>query len=116
MNQCAQAFTIFTGDNKTLNSKAVYAVTDDPLDLTSCTEIVVNLPNADGSFLQRKLSLSQVSIVGSPLLGKFATPISSIQSALLNPGELQNFDVTFTIASAVFTVRYYGALSVFVSP
>jgi hypothetical protein len=34
-------------------------------------------------------------------------------SALLNLGELQNFDVTFTISGQVFTVRYFQALSVF---
>lgn len=113
MNQCAQVFSIFTGDNKTLNAKAIYAVTDDPLDLTSCTEIVVNLPNADGSSLQLKLSLSQVSITGAPVLGKFAAPISTVQSNLLQPGELQSFDVTFTIASEIFTVRYQNALSVY---
>lgn len=108
-------FTIFLGDSKTLNLKAVYAVTDDPLDLTECTEIVVSLTNADGGILQLKLSLDQVTIASPPVLGKFMAPISSIQSALLNPGELQNFDVTFTISSAVFTVRYPNALSVFES-
>lgn len=113
MSQCPQVFSIFTGDVKTLNAKAIYAVTDDPLDLTSCSEIVVNLPNADGSFLQLKKSLSQVTITGSPVLGKFAAPISAPQSGALQPGELQSFDVTFTINSEIFTVRYQNALSVF---
>lgn len=106
-------FTIFTGNSKTLNLKAVYAVTDDPLDLTDCTDIDIALPNADGSFKHLTLDDDEVQIVGNPILGKFSALIDSDTSAALQPGEFQNFDVTFTIASAVFTVRYSQSLSVF---
>lgn len=105
-------FQIFTGDQKTLPLRVAYN-TGLPLDLTSCTEIVVNLPNADGSFLQLKLSLGQVSIVSPALLGQFTALITTAQSALLNIGECQDVDVTFTIGGAPFTVRFYQALSVF---
>lgn len=115
MNPCAQVFTIFTGDSKPLNAKAVYASNGDPLDLTSCTELVVTLPNADGSYLSLKLSLSEVSITGNPILGKFSAPLSSNQSSALQPGELQSFDVAFTIGSEIFTVQYVNSLSVFES-
>lgn len=111
---CQQkAFSIFLGDNKTMPLKVAYQESGDPVDLTSCTELVVNLLNQDGSFATFKLSLSQVTIVGSPLLGKFSILITSMISALLNVGELQNVDVTFTISGQVFTVRYFQALSVF---
>jgi hypothetical protein len=111
---CQQkAFSIFLGDNKTMPLKVAYQESGDPVDLTSCTEIVVSLPNQDGTFSTFKLSLSTVTIVGSPLLGKFSITVTSLISALLNIGELQNFDVTFTISGQVFTVRYYAALSVF---
>lgn len=105
-------FVIFTGDAKTLPLRIAYS-TGLPVDLTSCTEIVVNLPNADGTFTQLKLSLSQVAITSPALLGQFTTPISAVKSALLNIGELQNVDVTFTISGSPFTVRFYQALSVF---
>ncbi len=107
-------FKIFRGDAKTLYMKALNSgCNTDPLDLTSCTEIDVSLPDADGTFKHLKLSLAEVVITSPAILGKFNAPISSLVSALLNPGELQNIDVIFTIAGKPFTVRYFQALSVF---
>lgn len=112
-NCCApNVFTIFTGDAKTLNMKAVHAETGDPLDLTSCTNISIALPNADGTFTALTLAASQVSITSFPNLGKFSAPISSAVSALLLIAVLQNIDVTFTISGSPFTVRYCQALTV----
>ena len=107
-------FTIFLGDDKTMYLKAVNSgCNSDPLDLTSCTEIDIILPNADGTFTHRLLSLAQVAITSPAILGKFSAEIGSLISALLNVGEYQNFDVVFTIAGKVFAVRYYQGLSVF---
>lgn len=107
-------FTIFTGDDKTMPLKVVQgSCTGGPLDLTTCTEINVALPNADGTFSHRLLTLGQVAIVSPALLGKFTCAIPSIVSALLQPGEAQSIDVTFTISARPFTVRFYQALSVF---
>lgn len=109
-----KTFTIFTGDSKTMPLKAVLGTcTGGPLDLTSCTEIDVALPNADGTFAHRLLSDGDVQITAPALLGKFTCTIPSDVSALLQPGELQNVDVTFTIAAKEFTVRFFAALSVF---
>jgi hypothetical protein len=109
-------FSIFLGDIKTMYLRAVNAVCEEPagpLDLTSCTEIDVALPNADGTIAHFLLSLDEVAIAVPKNLGKFSVPLSAIKSALLNPGEYQNFDVTFTISGSKFTVRYGKALSVF---
>jgi len=106
-------FTIFLGNAKTMNLKALYSGNLNPLDLTSCAEIDVSLPNADGTFLHLLLSLAEVVITSPAVLGQFTAPITSVQSALLNLGELQNFDVTFTISGNPMTVRYASALSVF---
>ena len=85
----------------------------DPLDLTGCTEIVVNLPKADGTTLQLKLTGGKVSVV-TALLGKFNVTISAVDSALLLVGTLQTFDVTFTLAGGtVLTVTFEQCLSVF---
>jgi hypothetical protein len=113
---CAQQsgpFSIFTGDAKTMPLRIASSDTGLPIDLTSCTEIVINLPNADGSFTQLKQSLSQVVIVSPALLGQITALITSVNSAKLNIGELQDVDVTFTIGGNPFTVRFYQALSVF---
>lgn len=115
MTPCSppNVFSIFTGDVKTLNLRAVYQESGQPLDLTACTELVINLPMASGAFLQLKLSLAQVTIASPAVLGNFSAAITALQSASLFIGELQDFDVTFTISGNPFTVRYYAALSVF---
>lgn len=105
-------FSIFTGDQKLFPMRIAYA-SGLPVDLTGCSEIVVNLINADGSTTQLKLSLSQVTITSPATSGQFSANINSVNSAKLQIGELQNVDVTFTIGGAPFTVRFYGALSVF---
>ncbi len=108
------SFPIFLGDNKTLTMKAAPSLINaDPLDLTGATEIVVNLPKADGTTLQLKLSLSQVTVVDAKL-GKFLAAVSAINSALLLVGENQTFDVTFTLSTGVvLTLPFVGALSVY---
>jgi hypothetical protein len=110
-------FTIFLGDSKTLSLKAVYAGSLTPLDLTACTEIVISLPNLDGSFTELKLSLAQVVITSPEVLGTFSALINSENSSLLNTGVLQNLDVTFTISgtgpgTGMFTLRYFACFSV----
>ena len=105
-------FSIFTGDQKVMPLGIAYGF-GRPVDLTSCTEIVVNLPNADGSFAQLKLTTSQVAVVSPATSGQFNTTIIPAVSALLNIGEQQDIDVTFTISGNPTTVRFYKALSVF---
>lgn len=109
-------FEIFLSDQKVLPLKALYEGSAQPLDLTSCTEIVVNLPLAAGGYLELKLSLSQVSIVGNPVLGQFQAPISAANSALLQTGTLQDVFAVFTISGAQnspFTVPFRKCFSVF---
>lgn len=110
---CASnVFTIYAGDDKTMMLRAAYQDTGLPLDLTSCTEISVPILNAGGTSAIFLYSLSQVTI-GSPTnYGLFSVPIPSAKSALFFIGELQTFDVTFTIAGLKTTVRYFQSLSV----
>jgi hypothetical protein len=106
-------FTIFLGDAKTMPFMLIVAQTRVPRDLTACSNIVINLPNADGSITQLSLEDSEVAITSPPILGQFTTPISSEVSQLLNVGELQDIFVTFTISGSPFTVRYVQALTVY---
>jgi hypothetical protein len=109
-----RVFSIYTGDEKTLSLKAIYQESGDPLDLTSCTEIIVQLPLADGTFTALPLAGedSVVEILSPAALGKFNVLIESEVSELLLVGELMNFDVVFTISGVVFTVKYSGCLTV----
>lgn len=106
-------FIIYTGDAKTMSLKALYSGSLDALDLTDCTEIDVSLPLAGGGFAHRLLSDSQVVKSSPATSGKFTVPIDAELSATLKIGELQGFDVTFTIGTDVKTVRYVAALTVF---
>lgn len=107
-------FSIFLGDAKTIFLKAMNTgCNGDPLDLTDCTEIDISLPNANGTSTHLLLSDSEVVISTPKILGKFSAAISSDVSDVLNVGEFQTFDVTFTIGPEIFTVPYVNALSVF---
>lgn len=109
-------FVIYTGDSKILKLKAIIAGSFSPLDLTNCTEIDVALPLAGGGFSHRLLTASDVSITSPASLGTFQVPVDEELSTLLKIGEFQSFDVTFTIAGEILTVRYYQALTVFERP
>ena len=105
-------FEIFTNQDKTMNLRAVYQGTGVPLDLTSCTEIEVNLPLAAGGFVSLLLSLSQVTINSPATIGSFSVPITHTVAATLMVQELQNVDVAFTIGGLITTVRFCKALTV----
>lgn len=105
-------FSIFTGDQKLMPLRIAYA-SGLPVDLSAVSEIAVNLTNADGSVTQLTLTSTLVTIVSPSTSGQFNASISSINSAKLQIGELQDVDVTFTIGGSPFTVRFYGALSVY---
>lgn len=104
-------FSIFLGDNRTMFLTALNK--NGPLDLTNCTEIDVAIPNQDGTIAHFLLTTGGVVITQPPVLGKLGVIISSVASALFQVGEFQTFDVTFTISSVIFTVRFSQALSVF---
>lgn len=117
------SFPIFLGDAKSMPFLAVVlgciqavsnGVPSTPLDLTSCTEIVVTLPNADGTYLNLKLSLYQV-VIDKADLGSFHAVISSVESALLNVGQYQSISVTFTISGNPMTLEFPQGLSVYQS-
>lgn len=108
-----KVFSIFQGDSKTMNLAAIYGDTLAPLDLTDCTQINVILQNQDGTFTNLKLTNDQVDITSPPVLGQYTVPITTEVSSVLLPGELQTFDVTFTINGDIFTVRYSQALTVY---
>jgi hypothetical protein len=111
MNCNQGPFEIFTGQDKVMNMKCLYADTSNPLDLTSCTAITVALPNADGTFANLTLTTG-VAIGSTPVLGNFAVTITAAVSALLNVGALQNINVTFVIGGLTTIVQFYQALTV----
>jgi hypothetical protein len=109
----SKCFEIFLSDDRTQSLKALYDCTFLPVDLTSCTEINVQLPLALGGFTQLLLSAGQVAISSPAVLGEYAVSIPPSVSELLNVGALQDFYVTFTISGKPFTLRYFQGVSIF---
>lgn len=110
----SKCFEIFLGDDRTQSLKALYDCTLNPVDLTSCTEITVLLPLAAGGFTSGlTLTGGQVVISGDPQLGDFGVEISSVVSALLQIGALQDFYVRFVIGGKPFTLPYRQGVSIF---
>lgn len=113
-SQSPNTFKIFRGDNKTMKL-LVFDLDNNglPVNLTGCTEIDLTLTNADGTPAHFLLSTGKVSLVQPPILGGFSADIDSDASALLKVGEYQDVNATFTVPGEIFSVRFYGALSVF---
>ena len=108
-------FSLFLGDAVTMNLSLIQDAPNNgvPVDLTSCTEIGVFLPNADGTISELTLSGGAVVVTSPAVLGQFKVSISTAVSLLLNEGVNQTFSVTFTIGANTFTIPYSQALSVY---
>ena len=73
----------------------------DPVDLTAATEIEAILLNTDGTFLEKKLTTSGITLISGPG-GHFQISISAAQSALLAASvspAYSDIEVHFVIAS-----------------
>lgn len=108
--------TLVLGEDKTLDVKMINlsSPSRDPLDLTDATEIVAILLNADGTFLELKLSLSQITIISAPG-GHFQIAITAAQSALLAqsaPGGFTDIEVQFIISSKKTITTLTDAVSI----
>jgi hypothetical protein len=107
-------FELFQGDAVQMNLQVIQGTL--PYDLTSATDINVQLPLTAGGVTSLKLSASPPEVViQSPTnWGLFNVPaaaIGAISSGLM-VGELQDFAVTFTFASGPVTVLYRAGLTV----
>ena len=107
-------FSIFLGDTKTMPINLIYELTGFPVDLTDCTQIIVYLPNANGSQAQLDITPdATVTIISPAILGQFYASISGAISSLLRVGENQDIIVSYTISGAQKTVRIPNCLSVY---
>ncbi len=76
--------TIIAGQDKTLTAQLINIMNGvrTLFDLTSATEIEAIFLNADGSFLEKKLSLSQITVTNAPS-GIFQINLLAADTALL---------------------------------
>ena len=108
-------FNMFLGDDEPLPLMALLGNLT-PLDLTLCTQIIVYMPNADGSFLELSFTNEGVTLTSPTVLGQFVAEWTSMQSELFMVGELQSIDVSFTIAGKQQTIRFPNCISIFQVP
>ena len=107
--------TIVTGEDCVLNVYLKQGDNGQPFDLSSVSEIVAILPNADDTtFLECKLSTSSIILVSGPG-GFFQVIITAAQSALLLTGPTIALDVRFTIAAKLTKVVIQNAVAI-ISP
>lgn len=105
---------IVLGQDKTLDVWLTSESTCDPVDLTDATEIVAIFLNADGTFLERKFSLSQITIVSAPG-GHFQIALPSASTALLAPsptGSYSNIEIHVTISSMVTIILLPNSVNI----
>lgn len=109
---CEDTFpAIIKGEDKNL----VLKFTDengDLLDLTTITEINAKFAKSDGSILERKLSLTEVSVL-SALGGKIQVTLTDANTALLKSGQRQSFTVVLDFGATRRVVNFNNALDVF---
>lgn len=74
-------------------------------DLTGATEITLRLKKSDGTLLQKKYSLAEVSIV-SVLGGEILVNLSDTDTAALLEKDFQDFDVRVD-KSALTRIAYF---------
>lgn len=106
--------TVVAGEDKTLDVKIKSCITGDPIDLSSATEITAIFLNADGTFLECKLSLSAIVLV-SGQGGHFQIILSAANSALLAqsvPPKYSDIEVQFVIASKKSIVILSNAVNI----
>lgn len=106
--------TIILGEDQNLDVKLTDSSTGDPFDLSSASEIVAKLLNADNTALSLTKTANQITLV-SAIGGHMKIIISAAQSALLavSPtGGLSNIELYITIGGKVTIVQLVGVVSV----
>jgi len=90
---------IYQGADRTLSPIYINQSNGRPYDLTGVTAITVCFPATDGTTVQYTLAASEVAIVGSPLLGTISVTMSSVKTALMEAGELVDFEVILDVGA-----------------
>jgi len=110
MSYTDNKISIIRGEDRTLQL-GINESNGTPYDLTGYTEIVIELENEDGSWLDLKYTDSEISVVEAKA-GTIAVTITDTQSALLMIGNAMSFQCKITIGGLVRTALFDGLLSV----
>ena len=82
-----------------------------PFDLSSATEIKALFSNADGSVLTVTMTGGQIVILNG-CAGKIKVSLTDLQTALLNVGEAQSFELEIHIGTVISIVQFVGSITI----
>lgn len=104
--------SIIRGTDREFVFKLLTKETNDPFDLTGASQIKVFFPKEDGSVLEKTMIPSgSVSIINAAH-GKVRVMLDEIETASLNVGEAQSFEVEIQIGSITSIVQFFESLNV----
>lgn len=106
--------TIVLGEDKPIVVRLVDAVTKNPVDLTSATEITAELLKDDGTGLTLTKTAGQIVLNSGPG-GNFTITISAAQTALLAPSPATGYSsiqVSYTIAGKLTIVQLLNCVQI----
>ena len=102
---------IFQGEDQSATIDLESKKTGKPFDLTGATEIEVCFIGGT-TIIKRLLSLSEVSVVGSPLNRQISTSLTAAQTATLVVTQAGNIQVRITQPGGVSMVQILNAFAV----
>lgn len=82
-----------------------------PFDLTGATEIIALFENADTTILEKTMTGGAITILSAPT-GKISVTIADAETALLNVGQSQSFELEIHIGPLINIVQFVGLLNV----
>jgi hypothetical protein len=84
----------------------------DPFDLTGASQIKAYFPKPDGTALEINMNPSNSIVILNAMGGKIKIALSEAETALLNVGEAQSFEVEIQIGTITSIVQFVEALNV----
>jgi hypothetical protein len=115
LEQCEKTIpTVIMGSDKSLDIKLVSELSGDPFDMTAATEIMAILLNADGSFLERKMTTSGIVLVSGPG-GHFQIVLTAANTTLLQASPvdcLSNIEIHIVIAGLTTIVLLKNSVKI----
>ena len=107
---CSNKIAIIRGEDRVLQL-GINESNGNPYDLTSATQIEMQLENEDGSMLELKLTDSEIAVVTAKA-GTIAVTLTDTQTALLKVGISMDFQVAITIGGLIRRAQFEGLLDV----
>lgn len=102
---------VIKGSDRDLIVRVKVKETDEPFDLSSASEIIAYFRKSDDTFLERKLSLSQIEIINA-CAGKLKIILDDASTSLLHVGDDQDFEIEIQIGTVTSIVQFLESLNV----